>query len=72
MELETRAIRGGGDVSYYHYNPSLAVAIVAAVLYGIAFVLTFVQWIRFKSWVWVIMVTASASMYKTVVQELSY
>ncbi|KAJ5604514.1 RTA1 like protein-domain-containing protein [Penicillium lagena] len=48
------------DVSYYRYNPSLAVAIVAAVLYGIAFILTLVQWVRYKSWVWVVMVIASA------------
>lgn len=49
------------DVSYYRYNPSLAVAIVAAVLYGIAFILTLVQWVRYRSWVWVVMVIASAS-----------
>ncbi|KAJ5150161.1 RTA1 like protein-domain-containing protein [Penicillium atrosanguineum] len=60
MTLEMRANTGGDDVSYYRYNPSLAVAIVAAVLYGIAFILTFIQWFRFKSWVWVVMVTASA------------
>ena len=62
MTLEARANTDKGDVSYYRYNPSLAVAIVAAVLYGIAFILTFIQWFRFKSWVWVVMVTASASM----------
>ena len=50
------------DVSFYRYNPSLAVAIVAAVLYGIAFVLTLIQWVRYRSWVWVVMVIASASM----------
>lgn len=60
MTLATRATTGGGDVSYYRYNPSLAVAIVATVLYGIACILTCIQWFRYKPWVWVIMVTASA------------
>ncbi|KAJ5666397.1 RTA1 like protein-domain-containing protein [Penicillium maclennaniae] len=60
MTLETRVIAGGGNVSYYGYNPSLAVAIVAAVLYGLAFILTFIQCFRYKSWVWMVMVTASA------------
>ncbi|KAJ5808786.1 RTA1 like protein-domain-containing protein [Penicillium riverlandense] len=57
MAVDTRAT---GDVSRYDYNPSLALAIVAAVLYSIAFVLTFIQWIRYKAWVWVVMVLASA------------
>ncbi|KAJ6090484.1 RTA1 like protein-domain-containing protein [Penicillium sp. IBT 16267x] len=46
--------------SYYRYDPSLAVAIVAATLYSIAFVLTFIQWIRCKAWIWVVMVVAAA------------
>lgn len=61
MALSTRAHQAGG--SYYGYDPSLPVAIVAAALYGIAFVLTFIQWIRYKSWVWVVMVIAAASMF---------
>lgn len=61
MVLEGRAQQNTGNVSFYPYNPSLAVAIVAAVLYGVAFILTCVQWIRYKSWVWVIMVVAAAS-----------
>lgn len=61
MVPEGRATQPTGNVSFYRYNPSLAVAIVAAVLYGIAFILTCVQWIRYKSWVWVIMVVAAAS-----------
>lgn len=59
MTLDTRAHEAGA--SYYRYDPSLAVAIVAAVLYSIAFVLTFIQWIRYKAWIWAIMVVASAS-----------
>ncbi|KAJ5805225.1 ZIP metal ion transporter, partial [Penicillium riverlandense] len=53
-------IQSTHDASYYRYNPSLAVAIVAAVLYGIAFILTLVQWVRYRAWVWVVMVIASA------------
>jgi hypothetical protein len=48
-------------VSHYAYDPSLPVAIVAAVLYGVAFILTFFLWIRTKAWVWVMMVVAAAS-----------
>ncbi|KAJ5758608.1 RTA1 like protein-domain-containing protein [Penicillium odoratum] len=58
MTLESRAHET--RVSYYRYDPSLAVAIVAAVLYSIAFILTFIQWIRYKAWIWVIMVLAAA------------
>ncbi|KAJ5925099.1 ZIP metal ion transporter [Penicillium verhagenii] len=58
MTLEIRSHEAGA--SYYRYNPSLPVAIVAAVLYTIAFVLTFIQWIRYKAWVWFIMVVAAA------------
>lgn len=46
---------------FYLYNPSLAVAIVAAVLYTLAFLLTTIQWIRYRAWVWSIMVIAAAS-----------
>ncbi|CAI7637645.1 unnamed protein product [Penicillium discolor] len=45
---------------FYLYNPSLAVAIVAAVLYTLAFLLTTIQWIRYRAWVWSIMVIAAA------------
>ncbi|KAJ6100173.1 hypothetical protein N7467_001708 [Penicillium canescens] len=58
MSLINRATRE--NLSYYHYNPSLAVSIVAAVLYTIAFMLTLVQWIRYKTWVWSVMVVAAA------------
>lgn len=63
MIVEERSLQNTGNASFYRYNPSLAVAIVAAVLYGIAFILTFVQWIRYKSWVWVVMVVAAASKF---------
>lgn len=45
----------------YNYNPSTSAAIVVAALYSIVFVITFVQWIRYRAWVWVVMVIASAS-----------
>jgi uncharacterized membrane protein len=63
MSLVNRATRE--DISYYHYNPSLAVSIVAAVLYSITFILTVIQWIRYKAWVWSVMVVAAASMYNS-------
>lgn len=47
--------------SYYRYNPSLAPAVVAAVLYTIAFIGTLVQWVRYRAWIWAIMVVAAAS-----------
>ncbi|KAJ5223811.1 RTA1 like protein-domain-containing protein [Penicillium chermesinum] len=57
MGLSTRAHKAG--TSFYRYDPSLAVAVIAAALYGIAFILTVIQWIRYKAWVWVVMVVAS-------------
>jgi hypothetical protein len=47
--------------SFYAYNPSLAVAIAAAIFYTVAFLLTAIQWIRYRAWVWSIMVLAAAS-----------
>jgi len=46
--------------SRYEYDPSLAVAIVAAPLYTLEFAATFLLWIRFKALVWVVMVVAAA------------
>ncbi|CAI7602228.1 unnamed protein product [Penicillium glandicola] len=46
--------------SFYGYDPSLAVAVVAAVLYTIAFLLTAIQWIRYRAWVWSVMVLSAA------------
>ncbi|TVY20544.1 Protein RTA1 [Lachnellula arida] len=46
--------------SHYEYDPSLAAAIVAATLYTLAFAATFILWIRYKAWVWVVMVVAAA------------
>lgn len=61
MPLAERATSNEVRASYYRYNPSLAPAIVAAVLYTIAFLLTFVQWVRYRAWIWAIMVVAAAS-----------
>ncbi|CAG8896947.1 unnamed protein product [Penicillium egyptiacum] len=60
MSLIERAPHSEMRISFYAYNPSLAVAIVAAVLYTVAFLLTAVQWIRYRAWVWGIMVLAAA------------
>ncbi|OQD99741.1 hypothetical protein PENVUL_c061G07704 [Penicillium vulpinum] len=60
MSLIERAMHGERRISYYHYNPSLAVAIVAAVLYTIAFLLTAIQWVRYRAWVWSVMVLSAA------------
>ncbi|KAI9373259.1 RTA1 like protein-domain-containing protein [Aspergillus egyptiacus] len=51
--------RRDGPESYYHYNPSQAAAAVFAVLYGLAFVGTVVQWLRFRPVVWLVMVIAA-------------
>lgn len=61
MASESRSTQHDGNFSFCRYNPSFVVTIVAAVLYGIAFILTFVQWIRYKSWAWVVMVIAAGS-----------
>jgi hypothetical protein len=47
--------------SYYEYSPSLGAAIVFAVLYSITLILSVFQWIRYRAWVWIVMVTAVAS-----------
>ena len=47
--------------SYYAYTPSLAAAIIFAVLYTLAFVATVIQWIRYRAWVWIVMVVAAFS-----------
>ncbi|KAJ5375734.1 ZIP metal ion transporter [Penicillium concentricum] len=60
MSLIERAMHSERRTSYYHYEPSLPVAIVAAVLYTIAFVLTVIQWIRYRAWIWSIMVISAA------------
>jgi hypothetical protein len=48
--------------SYYHYEPSLVAAVIFAALYGLAFIATVVQWVRYRAWVWLAMVVASGSM----------
>lgn len=56
MSLIGRATHSEMKTSFYAYNPSLAGAIVAAVFYTVAFLLTAIQWIRYRAWVWSIMV----------------
>ncbi|KAH8663098.1 RTA-like protein [Tricladium varicosporioides] len=46
--------------SKYAYDPSLPAAIVVATLFTLAFFLTATQWIRYRSWVWLVMVLAAA------------
>ncbi|PQE12563.1 RTA1 domain protein [Rutstroemia sp. NJR-2017a BBW] len=46
--------------SHYHYDPSLAAAIIFSVLYSITFLISLYQWIRYKAGVWAIMVFAAA------------
>lgn len=48
-------------ISHYKYTPSLDAAIVVAVLYSVAFAITLFQWVRYRAWVWVVMVLAAAS-----------
>jgi hypothetical protein len=47
-------------VSYYKYVPSKEAAIVVAVLYCLAFAGTLLQFMRYRSWVWTVMVLAAA------------
>ncbi|KAH6678341.1 RTA-like protein [Halenospora varia] len=46
--------------SKYPFSPSLPAAIVVATLFTIAFLLTLIQWVRYRSWVWLVMVLAAA------------
>lgn len=48
------------NVSYYHYAASKDAAIVVAVLYSLAFAGTLLQFMRYRSWVWTVMVVAAA------------
>ncbi|PMD23042.1 RTA1 like protein [Hyaloscypha hepaticicola] len=43
---------------YYRYKPSLDAAIVVAILYTLAFMGTIFQFLRYRSWVWTVMVVA--------------
>jgi membrane protein YdbS with pleckstrin-like domain len=47
--------------SYYKYIPSLAAAIIFAVLFSLAYIGTQLQFLRYRSWVWTVMVLASGS-----------
>ncbi|KAL2822151.1 RTA1 like protein-domain-containing protein [Aspergillus cavernicola] len=46
--------------SYYNYDPSLGAAALFAVLYGLAFIGTVVQWLRFRPVIWLVMVISAA------------
>lgn len=48
---------------FYRYKPCLDAAIVVAVLYSLAFAGTLLQFLRYRSWVWTVMVVASGSQY---------
>jgi len=50
-------------LSHYNYTPSLDAAIVVAILYSIAFALTFFLWLKYRAWVWVVMVVAAGSTF---------
>lgn len=63
MSIIKRVTHNETTTPFYLYDPSLAVAIVAAVLYTIAFLLTTIQWIRYRAWVWSIMVLSAASTF---------
>jgi len=39
---------------YWHYDPSHTAAVVGTILYLITTVVTFVQWIKYRAWVWVV------------------
>ncbi len=46
---------------YYRYKPSVDAAIVVAILYTLAFMGTILQFLRYQSWAWTVMVFASGS-----------
>ncbi|KAK9357768.1 RTA1 like protein-domain-containing protein [Lipomyces starkeyi] len=46
--------------SYYEYTPSQTAATVFAALFSAAFSATFIQWIRYRAWVWLVMVVAAS------------
>ncbi|KAK9375621.1 RTA1 like protein-domain-containing protein [Lipomyces chichibuensis] len=46
--------------SYYDYTPSQTAAAVFAALFSAAFSATFIQWIRYRAWVWLVMVVAAS------------
>ena len=48
---------------YYRYKPSFDAAIVVAILYTLGFLGTILQFLRYRSWVWTVMVLASGSEY---------
>lgn len=61
LSVNMKAPRALKDIIFYHYDPSLAAAIVFSVAYSLAFIGTLLQFMRYRSWVWTIMVVSSAS-----------
>lgn len=47
--------------SWYDYKPSEAAAIIFAVIYVIATIVSIYQTIRSRAWIWIVMVFASLS-----------
>jgi len=47
------------DPIYYRYTPSFDAAVVVSVLYTLAAIGTVLQFLRYRSWVWTVMVVAS-------------
>jgi hypothetical protein len=47
--------------SYYAYQPSEPAAAVACAVFGIGALISFYQTIRYKAWIWLVMVLAVSS-----------
>ena len=52
---------GNSQQSHYNYSPSLPAAIIWACLYSIAFAITLFKWVKYRAWVWWVMVLAAGS-----------
>lgn len=50
-------------MDFYHYTPSLDAAVVVAVLYTLAAVGTTLQFFRYRSWVWSVMLVGAGSKF---------
>lgn len=48
-------------ISHYNYDPSIPAAALFAALYLIAALVTLFQWIKYRAWVWLVMVVAAFS-----------
>jgi hypothetical protein len=49
--------------SNYDYKPSFAAAGVFAVLFTLSMIGTFIQLVRYRAWVWIVMFIGSLSMH---------